>query len=66
MHENRETTPKSRRTKRTRDSVFNRLEQTVGDPSLDDKYDSKYECAAGSKETADLRARLDAQRALRE
>ena len=62
-YENRETTPESHKTERTKDSIFIRLKQKVGDPNLDDKYDSKYECSAGSKETADLRARLDPQRA---
>ena len=40
-----------------------RLEQTVVDPNLDDEYDSDYERSAGSKESADLRAWLDARRA---
>ena len=65
-HKNRGTTPKSHGPKHTRDSVFNRLELTVVDPNLDDEYDSEHERSAGSRENADLRARLDTQRAQRE
>ena len=46
--------------------MFSRLKQTVANLNLDDEYDSEYECSAGSRENADLRARLDAQRAQRE
>ena len=35
-HEDHEPTPGSPQTERTRDSVFNRLEQPVADPNLDD------------------------------
>ena len=63
MHENREATLESHKTEHTRDSVFNRLAQPVADPNLDDDNDSeyKYECSASSRESADLRARLDAR-----
>ena len=63
MSKNQETTPKPFGTEHTRDSVFNRLERTVIDPNLDDEYDSEHEHSAGSRESADLHARLDAQRA---
>ena len=63
---NRETTPESHGTKKTRDSVFNRLERTMADPNLDDEYDSEYEHPAGSRERADQCARLDAQKARHE
>ena len=46
--------------------MFNRLEWTVADLNLDDEYDSEYERSAGSRESPDLRARLDAKRVLRE
>ena len=46
--------------------MFNRLERTVADPNLDDEYDSEYEHSADSKESANLHARLDTQRAQRE
>ena len=62
-HKNRETTLESHETEHTRDSVINRLERIVDDPNLDDKYDSEYERSTGSRESADLRARLDARRA---
>ena len=47
----------------TRDSVFDRLERTRVDLNLDDGYNSENERSAGSRESADLRARLNAQRA---
>ena len=62
---NRETTSKSHGIEHTRDSVFNRLERTVADPNLDDEYDFEYERSAGSRESIDLHARLDTQRARR-
>ena len=61
MLENRKPTPKSHKTWHTRDSVFNRLERLVADPNLDDDYDSEYERSAGSKESTDLGAWLDAR-----
>ena len=63
MHENRGNTPELHGPKHTRDSVFNRLERTRADPNLDDGYDSKYEHSAGSRESTDLRAQLNARRA---
>ena len=38
----------------------------MADPNLDDEYDSEYERSTGSKESANLRAWLDAQRVQRE
>ena len=46
-----------------RDSVFNKLERTRTDPNLDDEYDSEYKRSASSRESADLRAQLNARRA---
>ena len=46
--------------------MFNRLERTVADLILDKEYDCEYEHSAGFRESADLRAQLDAQRARRE
>ena len=62
MHKNQEVTTVSRKTEHTRDSVFNKLEQTIADLNLDDEYDSDYELSAGSRESPDLRAQLDALR----
>ena len=59
MSENHEPTPESHKTKHTKDSVFNRLEQPMDDPNLDDDYNSECKCLVGSKESIDLRARLD-------
>ena len=42
--------------------MFNKLERIVADPDLDDEYDSEYERSVGSRESIDLRARIDAQR----
>ena len=39
-----------------RDSVFNKIEQSVTDPNLDDDYDSEYEHFVGSRGCADLLA----------
>ena len=63
VHKNRKPTPKSHKIEHTRDLVFNRLERPVVDSNLDDDYDSEYEGSAGSRESADLRGRLDAWRA---
>ena len=43
--------------------MFDRLERIKVDPNLDDGYDSENERSAGSRESADLRARLNARRA---
>ena len=64
--EDLEPTLESHRTEHTRDSVFNRLERPVADPNFDNDYDSKYERSTGSRDSTDLRARLDAWRAQRE
>ena len=66
MCEDCEPTLKSHNTEHTRDSFFNRLEQPVANLNLEDDYDSEYERSAGSRESVDLRARLDARRAQRE
>ena len=46
----------------TKDSVFDRLERIRVDPNLDDGYNFENERSAGSRESADLRARLNARR----
>ena len=43
--------------------MFNRLERVRDDLNLDDGYDSENERLVGSRESANLRARLNAQRA---
>ena len=60
---NRETAPESHGTEQTRDSVFNRLKRIMADSNLNDEYESEYECSAGSRESTDRGARLDAQMA---
>ena len=47
----------------TRDSVFDRLERIRVDPNLDDGYNPENQLSAGSRESVDLRARLNAGRA---
>ena len=66
MRENLEPTSESYKTEHTKDSVFNRLDQPVDDPNLDDNYEFEHERSVGSRESADLHARLDAQQAQRE
>ena len=48
--------------KHTRNSVFSKLERVRVDLNLDDGYDSENERSAGSKESTDLRARLNTRR----
>ena len=62
-HENRRDAPDSHVSEHIRDSVFNRLERVRVDPNLDDGYDSENERLATSRESTDLRARLNARRA---
>ena len=59
MRENHEPTSESHKTEHTKDSVFNKLEQSMDDPNLDDDYDSEYKCLVGSRENINLHARLD-------
>ena len=62
-HEDRGDAPDSRASEHTRNSVFSRLERVKVDPNLDDGYDSENERSAGSRESTDLRARLNVRRA---
>ena len=59
MCENHEPTLESHKTEQTKDSIFNRLEQPMDYPHFDDDYDSECKCLVGSRESIDLRARLD-------
>ena len=62
-HKNRGNAPELHEPEHTRDSVFNRLEQTRTNPNLYVGYDSEYERSASSRESANLRAQLNTRRA---